>query len=76
MLVDGAFWQLKTEVQQLHAGMIRWCRAHYGEAFSAWIHVKVVKSFVESVMRYGLPVDFTHFLFGPKKGNEGRVSLE
>lgn len=67
--------QLKTEVQQLHAGMIRWCRAHYGEAFSAWIHVKLVKSFVESVMRYGLPVDFTTVFLAPKKGMEGKVSV-
>lgn len=65
--------QLKTEVQQLHAGMIRWCRAHFGEAFSAWMHVKLVKSYVESVMRYGLPVDFSAFMLLPKKNQEAKV---
>ncbi|CAB1109257.1 unnamed protein product [Ectocarpus sp. CCAP 1310/34] len=65
--------QLKTEVQQLHAGMIRWCRAHFGEAFSAWMHVKLVKSYVESVMRYGLPVDFSAFVLATKKGQEAKV---
>ncbi|CAN0583509.1 unnamed protein product, partial [Ectocarpus sp. 12 AP-2014] len=64
---------LKTEVQQLHAGMIRWCRAHFGEAFSAWMHVKLVKSYVESVMRYGLPVDFSAFVLAAKKGQEAKV---
>eukprot|EP00904_Undaria_pinnatifida_P007842 jgi/Undpi1/4188/HiC_scaffold_16.g07555.m1 len=64
---------LKTETQQLHAGMIRWCRAHFGEAFSAWMHVKLVKSYVESVMRYGLPVDFSAFMVAPKKGQESKV---
>ncbi|CAM9625700.1 unnamed protein product [Scytosiphon promiscuus] len=65
--------QLKTEVQQLHAGMIRWCRAHFGEAFSAWMHVKLVKSYVESVMRYGLPVDFSAFMLLPKKNQDAKV---
>lgn len=54
--------------------MIRWCRAHFGEAFSAWMHVKLVKSYVESVMRYGLPVDFSAFMLAPKKGQESKVS--
>ena len=53
--------------------MIRWCRAHFGEAFSAWMHVKLVKSYVESVMRYGLPVDFSAFMVAPKKGQESKV---
>lgn len=65
--------QLKLEVQQLHAGMIRWCRAHFGEAFSAWMHVKLIKSYVESVMRYGLPVDFSAFMLSPKKGQDAKV---
>lgn len=65
--------QLKTEVQQMHAGMIRWCRAHFGEAFSAWMHVKLIKSYCESVMRYGLPVDFSAFMLAPKKGQEAKM---
>lgn len=65
--------QLKLEVQQLHAGMIRWCRAHFGEAFSAWMHVKTVKCFVESVMRYGLPIDFSTFILAPKRGSENKL---
>lgn len=68
-------WQLKLEVQQLHSGMIRWCRAHFGEAFSAWMHVKLIKSYVESVMRYGLPVDFSAFMLAVKKGQDAKVGV-
>ncbi|CAN0425206.1 unnamed protein product [Discosporangium mesarthrocarpum] len=60
-------------MQQLHTGMVRWCRAHFGEAFVAWMHLKVVRAFVESVMRYGLPVDFLTVVLAPKKGQEGKV---
>ena len=37
------------------------------------MHVKLVKSYVESVMRYGLPVDFSAFMVAPKKGQESKV---
>ena len=26
---------------------------------TAWMHVKVIRTFVEAVLRYGLPVDYT-----------------
>jgi len=58
--------QLKTaelEVQRIQAGMKLWCRGHYGESIIAWIHVKVIRAFVESVLRYGLPVDFTAVIY-------------
>ena len=42
-----------------------WCKAHYNEVFSGWLHLKLVRVFVESVLRYGLPVDFTALLMTP-----------
>jgi len=45
---------LEVQVSQKQAGLERWCQTHFGEAFSAWIHLKVVRAFVESVLRYGL----------------------
>ena len=30
-----------------------------GEAMTAWMHIKVIRTFVEAVLRYGLPVDYT-----------------
>lgn len=38
--------------------------------------MKLVKSYVESVMRYGLPVDFSAFVLAPKKGQETKVKDE
>jgi len=46
--------ELEIHVAERQAGLERWCRAHYGEVFSAWIHLKVIRAFVESVLRYGL----------------------
>ncbi len=33
----------------------------------SWIHIKAVRVFVESVLRYGLPVDFAAVLIKPKR---------
>lgn len=56
--VDGLIKQANDELKQVKATVLRWCKAHFGEVFSGWIHLKVIQSFVESVLRYGLPVDF------------------
>jgi len=58
-----AYEQLQVEVESMRTGLTRWCKTHYGEAFVAWMHIKVIRVFVESVLRYGLPVDFTAVLY-------------
>jgi|Transcript_34779 V-type H+-transporting ATPase subunit C len=61
---------LSTECDRLHAAIVRWCKAHFAESFVAWMHLKVVRAFVESVLRYGLPVDFVTALLVPSKYRE------
>ena len=62
--------QLQVEVDNMRSGLTRWCKTHYGEAFVAWMHIKVIRVFVESVLRYGLPVDFTAVLYKVMSGKE------
>jgi len=62
--------QLQVEVDAMRNGLTRWCKAHYGEAFVAWMHIKVIRVFVESVLRYGLPVDFTAVLYKVASGKD------
>ncbi len=65
-----ALEQLQVEVDNMRSGLTRWCKTHYGEAFVAWMHIKVIRVFVESVLRYGLPVDFTAVLYKVVQGKE------
>lgn len=45
-------------------------KINFSEAFTHWIHVKALRVFVESVLRYGLPVNFQAAIIQPqKKGN-------
>jgi len=68
--VDGQIEQAKWEVQQTLTTIVRWCRAHFGEVYAGWVHLKVIKCFVESVLRYGLPVDFLPVFVEPNMKKE------
>lgn len=59
--IEKSTWELGNLVTTL----LRYCRAHYGEIFSYWIHLKVIHAFVESVLRYGLPPDFSAMFVEP-----------
>ena len=48
-------------------------RRRYEEAITRWVHVKMIRVHVDSVLRYGLPVNFTAVLFAPFKGEGARV---
>jgi V-type H+-transporting ATPase subunit C len=65
--------QLTAEEKRLYTSMMRWCSAHFGEAFIAWMHVKAIRAFVESVLRYGLPVNFTSVLYKPHASKTKRL---
>ncbi|KAL0279367.1 UNVERIFIED_CONTAM: hypothetical protein PYX00_000944 [Menopon gallinae] len=53
--------------------LVRWLKVNFSECFCAWIHVKALRVFVESVLRYGLPVNFQAMLLHPNKKNTKRL---
>jgi V-type H+-transporting ATPase subunit C len=72
---DGAERQkLKTDTEKSGQQLQRWAKTAYTETFRAWMHLKAVRVFVESVLRYGLPANFQAMLIKPvRSGNEGRL---
>lgn len=71
--LDGLITTATAEVQQVHQTIVRWCQAHYGEAYSGWIHLKVIRGFIESVLRYGLPLDFLPVFIEPNMKKEKQL---
>lgn len=70
----------KTEVEKLemdkkkqYQSLIRFLKVNFSDAFVAWIHVKALRVFVESVLRYGLPVNFLAVLIQPHKKSVKRL---
>lgn len=57
--------ELETERQKLYANLIRWLKINFSEIYSASLHIKALRVFVESVLRYGLPVNFEAMVIHP-----------
>jgi V-type H+-transporting ATPase subunit C len=65
--------RLASDKKKQFGPLVRWLKVNFSEAFVAWIHVKALRVFVESVLRYGLPVNFQAVLMAPPKKSQRRL---
>jgi len=65
--------KLVADKKKAFPPLVRWLKVNFGECFTAWIHVKALRVFVESVLRYGLPVNFQAMLLLPLKKSIRRL---
>lgn len=49
---------VEAHERRLSGETLRLARTGYSDLFQAWVHVKALRVFVESVLRYGLPLEF------------------
>jgi len=49
------------------------CRSYYSEVFAGYMHLVLIRAFVESVLRYGLPINFTINFLKPQPGITARL---
>ncbi|KAJ0062845.1 hypothetical protein NL108_008129 [Boleophthalmus pectinirostris] len=54
--------QLSACKKEQYGIFVRWLKVNFTQLFVAWIHLKALRVFVESVLRYGLPVNFQALL--------------
>jgi len=64
---------LETKIRERWQTLIRFCKTTYDDIFCAWVHLKAMRVYVESVLRFGLPVNIQSFVIEPKKGKEQAV---
>ncbi|XP_029114512.1 V-type proton ATPase subunit C 1-A [Scleropages formosus] len=65
--------RLAAEMKEQHATFVLWLKVNFSEIFAASIHVKAIRVFVESVLRYGLPVNFQALLLQPDKKSSKKL---
>ncbi|XP_052475582.1 V-type proton ATPase subunit C 1-A-like isoform X1 [Carassius gibelio] len=65
--------RLTLNKKELCRTFVCWLKVNFSEIFVAWIHIKVLRTFVESVLRYGLPVSFQAILLQPGKKNRKQL---
>ncbi|KAI6661135.1 hypothetical protein LOD99_13857 [Oopsacas minuta] len=51
------FKKLEQDLKNQKGPLLRWLRINFGEVFIAQIHIKILRLFVESVIRYGPTAD-------------------
>lgn len=69
----------KSSEQKSRNDLIRLAKTAYSEIVSSWFHIKAIRCYVESVLRYGLPPQFNLFLihFNPQSfSNIGKAKKE
>eukprot|EP00171_Calliarthron_tuberculosum_P014750 IDg14750t1 len=65
--------KLADEADAQRATFTKWAEANYAESFLAMVHLKAIRAFAESVLRYGLPVNFDVVLLAPAAKAEPRL---
>jgi len=65
--------KLEQDKKKQFGPLVRWLRVNFGESFIAWMHMKALRVFVESVLRYGLPVNFQAMVVQPSKGKNRKL---
>jgi len=61
--------QIEEQVKQQNHILQNLYQAAWSDSMVAWIHVKAMRVFVESVLRYGMPPSFAAFIIQPRGNN-------
>lgn len=62
---------MQVDLENQWSSLVRLLKTNFGEVFSAWIHLKVLRLFVESVLCYGLPPQFLAVVLRPSHQSGG-----
>lgn len=63
--LDAQITNVKQELDQKKNYLKRRCTPYFEDVYVAWIHIKAIRVFVESVLRYGVPPQFHSVLIVP-----------
>lgn len=65
--------ELMKQVEQQEKVMKGFCKASLSDVMVAWVHVKAMRIFVESVLRFGTPPNFAAFIIQPKDNQQAKA---
>ncbi|KAJ3092993.1 hypothetical protein HK102_013267 [Quaeritorhiza haematococci] len=65
--------EIGASERELGNTLLRLSKTNFGEIFAAWIHIKALRVYTESILRYGLPPDFAAMLLKIKPKQERKV---
>ncbi|XP_063765418.1 V-type proton ATPase subunit C 1-B [Eleginops maclovinus] len=68
--------QRSVHKKEQYGIFVRWLKVNFSQVFIAWIHLKALRMFAESVLRYGLPVNYQALLLHTDKKRSKKLREE
>ncbi|KAJ2377936.1 Vacuolar ATP synthase subunit C [Coemansia sp. RSA 2607] len=68
--------EVVEQEQELLDNITEWLRGSFGDVVAAWMHIKALRVFVESILRYGIPPDFLPILVRPPPKNADKIKQQ
>jgi len=65
--------KLADDKEKAKNKLLLWAKTNFSEAFVAWSHIKAIRIFVESILRYGLPPNFQPLLVLPARRDDKKL---
>lgn len=65
--------KMQKKKKALYNYLTVWCKANFSTIFAGWQHLKALRTFVEAVLRFGVPVDFAAAIILPVRGREKQL---
>jgi len=62
--------KLEAEKSRQETFLTRVCFAAFSECFISWVHLKAMRIFVEAVLRFGVPPNFSAFFIKPTSSSK------
>jgi len=80
---DGSTDSLKAQLEKAEKAnlrhsksLLKWCPNWFNNVYVAWLHIKSIRVFVESVLRWGVPPNFSAALVEAKNGKDAKKITE
>ncbi|KAJ2238470.1 Vacuolar ATP synthase subunit C [Coemansia sp. RSA 1722] len=68
--------EIVEQEQELLDNITEWLRGSFGDVVAAWMHIKALRVFVESILRYGIPPDFLPVLVRPPAKQASKIKQQ
>ncbi|XP_013864792.1 V-type proton ATPase subunit C 1-B [Austrofundulus limnaeus] len=68
--------KLRVQKKEQYGIFVRWLKVNFTQVFIAWLHLKALRVFAESVLRYGLPVNYQAFLLETERKRSKKLKEE
>jgi len=66
--------RLQQDQKKMQPPLVRWLKVNYTECITMMMHLKCLKIFIESVLRYGLPVRFESIVIQPPEKAKSKLN--